>query len=357
MQFSASTKRKFTASAIAVLVSALCGLVYPFFFVPEQPSGGPAWHAHVNGAAIGVVIGLALSFGEMYLFKTRIRRLRFSFFIIMQTLYYVVAINLVVIGVMISHNIIFHGHTFAEETRFSVFQAFFQSLEFLTINAYALAMVFVISFIRRVSRMLGQHALVNFVIGKYHKPVEEERVFMFLDLKSSTTIAEALGHKRYHGFLNDFFYDITPAIIDSKGEIYQYVGDEVVVSWTKDRGLRDSNCINCYFGVVGAIAKVSDKYERKYGFVPAFKAGYHSGTVTAGLIGDIKRDMVFHGDTVNTASRIRSECTVVKRDLLLSGQLLEQLSISSYLTPETMGRIKLRGKEEEIELYSIKEAA
>src|SRR2546426_4310840 len=64
MQFSASTKRKFTASAIAVLVSALSGLVYPFFFVPEQPSGGPAWHAHVNGAAIGVVIGLALSFGE-----------------------------------------------------------------------------------------------------------------------------------------------------------------------------------------------------------------------------------------------------------------------------------------------------
>jgi len=357
MQFSASTKRKFTASAIAVLVSALFGLVYPFFFAPAQPSAAPAWHAHVNGVAIGGLIGLALSFGEMYLFKTRIRRLRFSFFILMQTVYYVVAINLVVIAVMISHNIIFHGHTFGEETRSSVFQTFFQSEDVLMIDAYALAMVFVISFIRRVSRMLGQHALVNFVLGKYHKPVEEERVFMFLDLKASTTIAETLGHKRYHGFLNDFFYDITPAIIDCKGEIYQYVGDEVVVTWAKDQGLRDANCINCYFGAVGAIAKASDKYERKYGFVPAFKAGYHSGTVTAGLIGDIKRDIVFNGDTVNTASRIRSECTVLKRNLLLSGQLLEQLSISSYLTPESVGRIKLRGKEEEIDLYGIKEAA
>ena len=60
---------------------------------------------------------------------------------------------------------------------------------------------------------------------------------------------------------------------------------------------------------------------------------------------------------MNTSDRIRSECSVVKRDLLLSGQLLDQLSISSYLTPESMGKIRLRGKEEEIELYSIKEAA
>lgn len=357
MLLTASSKRKFTTSAIAVLVSTLSGLVYPFFFAGQQPSSGPAWHSHVNGAAIGLLIGLAFSFGEMYLFKTRIRRLRFSFFIIVQTLYYVAAINLIVIVVMISHNIIFHGHTFAEETRSNVFQEFFQSKELLTINACALVMVFVISFIRSVSRMLGQHTLMNYIMGKYHNPVEEERIFMFLDLKASTTIAEKLGHKRYHGFLNDFFYDITPAIVDSKGEIYQYVGDEVVVTWVKDRGLRDANCITCYFRVLGAIAKVSERYEKKYGFVPAFKAGYHSGTVTSGLIGDIKRDIVFHGDTVNTASRIRSECTVVKRDLLLSGQLLDQLSISSYLTLENVGRIKLRGKEDEIELYSIKEAA
>jgi len=205
--------------------------------------------------------------------------------------------------------------------------------------------------------MLGQHALVSFVSGKYHTPVEEERVFMFLDIKASTTIAEKLGHTRYHAFLNDFFYDITPAIIESKGEIYQYVGDEVVVTWPKERGLRDANCINCYFRISAAIAKLAARYERKYGFVPTFKAGYHYGLVTAGLIGDIKRDIVFHGDTVNTASRIRSECSVVKRDLLLSGHLLDRLSISSYLTPESMGKIKLRGKEEEIELYTIKEAA
>jgi adenylate cyclase len=267
-----------------------------------------------------------------------------------------VTTNIAVIGVTTSHYIILHGRSIAEETRPEVIESFFRGDAFLIINAYALAMIMVITFIRQMGRMLGQNALLHYLTGRYHKPVEEERVFMFLDLNDSTSIAEKLGHTRYHGFLNDFFYDITPAIIDCKGEIYQYVGDEVVVTWTKERGLQQANCINCYFGVVGAIAKASSRYEKRYGFVPTFKAGYHEGRVIAGLIGDIKRDVVFHGDTVNTAARIRSECMTFKRNLLLSGSLLEQLPISNYLTTESMGRIKLRGKEEEIELYSIKEA-
>jgi adenylate cyclase len=341
----------------AVFVPTMCGFVYPFFFVTQHPPGTPTWHPHLNGVLIGFFLGLALTFGELHLFQTRLRRLRFSLFIIVQTLYYHIAINIFVIGAIAFHFMVFHGSSFAQSFQTVDSQNFIGGKEFYTINVYALVMIFLIAFVRQINRTLGQNTLFNFITGKYHRPVEEERVFMFLDLKASTSIAEKLGHKRYHGFLNDFFYDITPAIIESKGEVYQYVGDEVVVTWTKERGLPEANCINCYFRIAAAIARVSDKYERKYGFVPTFKAGYHYGAVIAGMIGDIKRDVVFHGDTVNTASRIRSECTVVNRDLLLSHHLLERLSISSYLTPESIGKIKLKGKEEEIELYGIKEAA
>jgi hypothetical protein len=116
--------------------------------------------------------------------------------------------------------------------------------------------------------MLGQNVLLNYIRGKYHQPIEEERVFMFLDLNASTTIAERLGDKQYHNFLNDFFFDITPAIVESKGAIYQYVGDEVVVTWTKEEGLRDANCIKCYFRIVATIHLLSSRYQAKYGFVP-----------------------------------------------------------------------------------------
>ncbi|MBM2840913.1 MAG: putative adenylate/guanylate cyclase [Bacteroidetes bacterium] len=349
-------KRKFTAVVSVTLICMLFGILYPLIFQPVVQRG-PLWHSNFNGAFIGLFLGLAVMLGEMFLFQSLSRRLRFSVFIALQTLYYLVVIHVCVISVMVTHLVIAHGYTFAGALQSPDFQPYFFGGEYVKINLYAFVMIFLVNFVRRVNRMLGQNALANFITGKYHNPVEEERVFMFLDLKASTGIAEKLGHKRYHRFLNDFFFDITPAIVESKGEIYQYVGDEVVVTWTKDRGLRDANCINCFFRIAAAIAKVSDKYERRYGFIPTFKAGYHIGAVITGLIGDIKRDIVFHGDTVNTASRIRSECTVVKRDLLLSHSLLERLSISSYLTPESIGKIKLRGKEEEIELYAIKEAA
>jgi adenylate cyclase len=357
MTLTRTAKRKAAATTSIVLVSTVCGFLYPFLFRTQHPPGTPQWHSHVNGILIGGLMGLAIAGGEIHLFQSRIRRLRFSFFIVIQTAYYFVTVNASIIGIMVFHFMMFHDASTEEAFRMIGTSDFIGGKEFLSINLYALVLIFSITFVRRVNRMLGHNALWNFITGKYHQPVEESRVFMFLDLKTSTSIAEHLGHMRYHQFLNDFFYDITPAIVESKGEIYQYVGDEVVVTWTQERGLRDANCINCYFRIAAAIAKVSDKYDRKYGFTPTFKAGFHYGTVIAGLIGDIKRDIVFHGDTVNTASRIRSECTVANRDLLLSHHLLERLSISTYLTPQSIGKIRLRGKEEEIELFGIKEAA
>ncbi len=358
MEFTVGTKRKLANTAIVALIAALCGFVYPFIIAEAYTPGIPAWNVHFNAALIGFLLGIGISFGEFHVFQTSLRRLRFSLLIVVQTLYYLLIIHAIVMVVMTAHFMVFQGSSFIEafhlvnDPRMGISRR-----AFFNINVYALAVILFITFIRQVNRTLGQNALLFFLTGKYHSPVEENRVFMFLDLKASTTIAEKLGHNRYHLFLNDFFYDITPAIVESKGEIYQYVGDEVVVTWAKDRGLRGAECINCYFRVAAAIATVSGRYEEKYGIVPEFKVGYHYGTVTAGLIGDIKREIVFHGDTVNTAARIRSECSIVKRDLLLSGQLLGQLSISSYLTLESMGKIRLRGKEEEIDLYSIREAA
>ena len=45
----------------------------------------------------------------------------------------------------------------------------------------------------QINRLLGKGNLAKLVAGKFHTPREELRVFMFLDLKASTTIAEQLG--------------------------------------------------------------------------------------------------------------------------------------------------------------------
>lgn len=332
-------------------IMILIGIAYAMIFVQ------PHLHSIINGILIGGLIGLVSSTAEIFLFARFRQRLPFTAMLILRSLFYVMIVGVTVFYVIGIHSAWMHSIPFSEALDSPEFQRFMNDGEFVRIVIFGLAVSFMINFIRQVNRLLGHNALLMFITGKYHQPREEERIFMFLDLKSSTTIAEKLGNIKYHNFLNDFFHDISPAIIESKGTIYQYVGDEVVVTWTKEKGLQDANCIACYFRIAAAVAMRSEVYEKRYSFVPTFKAGCHVGPVVSGEIGDIKREIVYNGDTVNTAARIRTECTTFKKDLLLSAQLLKHLPPVDYLSPEPIGKIRLRGKQEEMELYSILEAA
>lgn len=192
-----------------------------------------------------------------------------------------------------------------------------------------------------------------FLLGKYFHPKREERVFMFLDLRSSTSIAEKLGEKQYFNFLKDVFRDSTSSILFSKGEIYQYVGDEIVISWPTTKGIENANCINCFFDIQKNLKKNSKHYLDTYNVTPEFKAGLHYGFVMAGEIGVIKRDIAFSGDVLNTTARIQSKCNELGVDILFSKFLLTKLNLptNSYQT-QNIGEIHLRGKKQKVELYT-----
>lgn len=208
-----------------------------------------------------------------------------------------------------------------------------------------------------VNEKYGPGVFAKLLMGRYHRPREEERIFMFVDLRSSTTIAERLGHIRFFDLLNDFYRDITNPVIYTSGEIYQYVGDEIVISWTMKTGLADANCIRCFFSMRETIQKLSKRYEEKYGLIPEFKAGLHCGPVTIGEIGVIKKDIVFSGDVMNTTSRIQSVCNKFRVNILVSKYLLDLLHLPPHsYTPKRMGIIELKGKRQKVELYTFEES-
>lgn len=205
-----------------------------------------------------------------------------------------------------------------------------------------------------VNEKYGQGVLGKLVLGKYLHPREEERIFMFVDIRSSTTIAEQLGHLRFFELLNDFYRDLTNPIIYKSGEIYQYVGDEIVISWPMDIGLQNANCLRCFYDIKATLETLSGEYKEKYGLVPVVKAGLHSGLVTTGEIGVIKKDIVFSGDVMNTASRIQAQCNKFGVDILLSKTLLDKLKLPPDEFPrKRVGMIELRGKKQRVELYSF----
>ena len=194
---------------------------------------------------------------------------------------------------------------------------------------------------------------LSYLTGRYHKPRQEMRIFMFLDMRSSTAIAEELGHVKYFQLLNELFTDITDPIVYSRGEIYQYVGDEISVSWTFRNGVRKQRCIRCFLDIRGKLERRSKHYAQRYGIVPMFKAGFHYGPVTTGEVGLLKRERIYSGDVVNTAARIQNSCNELGVDNLLSKELMDVLHLPSNFHTREIGSIALRGKKQETSLWTI----
>lgn len=309
----------------------------------------------INEFILGFLFGLIISVSEIYYFEKKLRRVRFSAAVVVRTGFYVLVCSILIIVVAASR-IDYEGdgriyNDFFNES----LNSYITSGEFLEILIYSVVLSFFVNFVRQINRLLGQNVLWNYVRGKYQLPLEEELIFMFLDLKSSTTIAEKIGLKKNHEFLNDFFHDMTDPILECKGRIYQYVGDEIVITWQKKDGVKDVNCLKCFFHINKSILNVKDAYLEKYGVYPEFKAGLHFGKVITGEMGEIKKDIVYHGDTVNTSARIQAECNGYGKTLLISRDLLDILDLDDKYIAESMGKIKLRGKLTELELFSIEE--
>ncbi|SMC96846.1 adenylate/guanylate cyclase domain-containing protein [Pedobacter africanus] len=205
----------------------------------------------------------------------------------------------------------------------------------------------------QINSKFGPGVFWNIVRGKYNTPREESRIFMFFDLNSSTSTAEKLGDKKYHALLKDIFTDVTNPILDNKGEIYQYVGDEVVVAWTYKDGIEDSRCIQCFFDIKNYLEERKEKYLQQYGLLPTFKAGIHCGRVVAGEVGIIKRDITYSGDVLNTTSRISGLCRQFNAEVIVSSDLASILQLGNFAT-QLLGAIKLRGKEKEVQLISLR---
>jgi adenylate cyclase len=171
-------------------------------------------------------------------------------------------------------------------------------------------------------------------------------------MNSSTTIAEQIGHEKYFNMLKDFFADITEPILSNGGHIYQYVGDEVVLTW-KNTPANKLRCLNFIKQATSALQKKKNYYMNAYGVVPTFKAGIHAGDVTAGYIGIIKKDLVFSGDTLNTTARIRSKCHDLHHPYIVSEDFLHAFENNDHISIREIGEMELRGRKEKSKLYAV----
>ncbi|MCZ6703278.1 MAG: adenylate/guanylate cyclase domain-containing protein [Ignavibacteria bacterium] len=299
------------------------------------------------------IMGCLLGTFEVFILSRMFDKKSFGIKIFYKTIIYLSSI----VFILISFEFIINSYRlnvsiFNEEV-IQIMLLLFFNFAFWSIMLYVAVIIGITLFVSEISDNIGQGVLINFFIGKYHTPLVEERIFMFLDMKSSTTIAEKLGHVKYYQLLNEYYADLTKAILDTSGEIYQYVGDEVVVSWKVKNGLKNANCLECFFQSKNIFEEKSDSYLKGYNVLPEFKAGFHMGSITTGEIGVIKKEIIFTGDVLNTTARIQGKCNDYNVDILLSEALKNKLTETNNYTFKEIGSCELRGKNEAVILFTV----
>jgi adenylate cyclase len=208
----------------------------------------------------------------------------------------------------------------------------------------------------QMRRVIGGRTLNALLLGRYHRPVSEHRVFLLIDIKGSTALAERLGDERAHAFITSIFFDIDQPILEHGGEVYTYLGDGLIASWPLEQGIAHERCLRCYLAIEETLTRNAEHYRREFGKAPEIRAVLHAGPIVAGECGDTKLSIVYLGDTLNTAARLEQTAKTLERNCLISADLLRQLELPAALVAEPLGPITLRGREQPIDTFALEPA-
>jgi len=298
-------------------------------------------------ATIGFIVSASLVF---YL-KNAFRHYPFWLSVVLKMLL-ALGLFILIAFVMLASYYVFGQQGTLDEFADDFYRNVFLSRAFMIFMFDLAVMTLLTIIILEVVDKYGPGGFWGMIRGKYVNPRIENRIFIFLDMNNATTIAEKLGHTKYFRLLRDFFAEITIPLLANGGEIYQYVGDEVVLSW-KNTPLNKQRCFKFLRQSFFLLKRRESKFMKRYGVSLTFKAGIHSGEVTAGVIGIVKKDLVYSGDTLNTTARIRSKCHELEESFVVSEGFLHEFSTPFAYKVNEIGEMELKGRTEKEKLFSI----
>jgi adenylate cyclase len=325
---------------VAPGLGALAGLLYGSIF-PVGPLLGSA----IRGAVIGTPILLyerRLLWPRM---RERVRQLATPLFLLATVALY---IALIVFGNALASTVLNHLFRFMYSER----NAMLMSQSGLL---YALAISVLVVFVFRVRDLIGPGVFANLLIGRYHRPISEERIFLFLDVTGSTRFADRHGDRAAQAYLGQVFNALALPVSRSRGSIDDYIGDMALVTWTIERGTRDAACLRCVFDFAARLAEESEAWTQRFGQVPEFRAALHCGPVVTAEVGLERHKIAYFGDVVNTTARLESLSKTLGVHVLVSADLLNRIGpLPPDLMAEDLGDHVLRGRDAPLAVAAIR---
>ncbi len=349
MAWSVSDQRQLRTWLAAVLLGGLAGYGYMFIMYPLMPmtSRMPTPVEALKGFRAGLLIAaLAVGF-ELYGMRTAggrwLRQLSFlPAFIVREA----VLASIIVVSLLL--NAALSRWMDGDEP------IFHYPLESLLIDAaFSFAVCGLILFFIQMRHLIGARTLTNILLGRYHRPVREERLFAIFDLRESTRIAAEIGDERFHALLSGVFADADREVVDHGGEVHAFVGDAMIATWPLGDQKSNGRAVMAVFAILDGLAKAALRYRRLFGVTPRFRVALHGGPVVAGECGDSKRQITYLGDALNVAARLEQLAKTIDADFIVSAGMLPRLALAPNVHVLDRGEHRLNGVARPLHVFSL----
>ena len=180
-----------------IVIAAWVGILYFFIFISywglrhllkdsaltEYLDSG---YVHLEIIMTAIIFGALFAIINTLTDTTRMRRRSFGAIIVIRSILYLAAFLFV--GFLIYF--VFDFFNILTEKQWRESFSYFSPIYIISVLTYFIAAILFINFILQVNRKFGPGNLLKMTTGKYCTPKIENRIFMFMDLQGSTTIAE-----------------------------------------------------------------------------------------------------------------------------------------------------------------------
>lgn len=214
----------------------------------------------------------------------------------------------------------------------------------------------------RIRDLIGTRVFLALLVGRYHRPTREERIFLLVDVAGWTSTAERLGELGATDYLGQILFTMGSPVRRNRGAIDRYVGDQAIISWNISCGARQAarqaaRAITCTFDILEAVERAGPDFIRRFGEAPRVRAVMHVGTVVVAELGDAKHEIAFIGDTMNTAARLEGLAKTLKVPVLVSEAVLALAPLPAGVDSRPLGAHMLRGRTETVDVYELSRPA
>ena len=175
---------------------------------------------------------------------------------------------------------------------------------------------------------------------------------LFADVANYTSLSEKLDPEEVHQIMDGAFIILMDVIHKHEGTINQFTGDGIMALFGAPVAHENHAQRACYaaLAIQKALKSYSEKIKKECQIKFKMRIGLNSGPVIIGAIGDdLRMDYTAVGDTTNLASRMESiaepgNVTLTKNTFKI---------VKDFFCFEPLGKIEIKGKEEEQETYRL----